>query len=462
MSGLRGATSHIIASEESFVSAQQTLRTTFPVLAVYLAAYMPALRRADRGSEWWVDFRYGSQRIRRRSPVQTRAGAEQYERTLRAEFLSAREAGRDPFAGPSLLYCEFAERWLRDYVDIRNRHSVREDKRTALKLHLLPAFGKLRLDQITTASIDSFIAAECSAGLRPKSVNNHLSMLRCSLAKAKDWGLLREVPKICWLPVGEQRYKYLSPHEYRQLIYATPEGFWRTLITFLLHTGLRFGEAAALKWENVELDAENPVAHIVEAASRGRIEATKTDRWRDVPLIPEVVEALRAYPRRWPRVFARPADGAIVQPNATRRYIVRFCEQAGIRHVAWHTLRHSFATELSARGAPLPGIQDLLGHTTITMTRKYTHVSPAAMRACVSLLSSEGHTQYPVWSPNGHHTPILTHSERSDSDSTSESMAKDSKKPTSLVGLADGANSGSRTSLGEQTAPESAPQSVRK
>jgi integrase len=339
-----------------------------------------------------ADFMYRGRRIRKRAPIQTRRGAEELERVLKNTFLEDDAAGRDPFAGPPPAFAEFSERWMREYVEPNNRLSSRRSKAIALRVHLIPFFGRLRLDQITVAQIDAFKAAKHRAGLNPKTVNNILSMLRCSLTTAHEWGLLRQPPKVRWLRVPVQGYRYMSTDEAKALVPAAPAGFWRTLILFLLHTGCRFGEAAGLMWQDLDLDAAAPVVHIKRAASLGIVGPTKTGRPRDIPLSEELVAALRTFRRDGARVFQR-SDGGIPNPESTLKYLHRFCDRAGIERVSWHVLRHTFATELVARGVPLPVVQRLLGHTTIMMTSRYTHVAPSTLSSAVALLPRLGATQ---------------------------------------------------------------------
>ncbi len=336
---------------------------------------MSAIRRHDRSDEWWVDFRFQGQRIRKRSPVQTRRGAEQYERCLRNDLVADVEAGRDPFAGPPPTFAEFAERWMREYVETRNRPSGQLEKRSRLNNHILPAFGARRIDEIDQASIDSFIAAKRRAGLAPKTVNNILTVLRCALSSAHEWGILRSVPRVHWLVVPERPYAFLGVPELEQLISATRPGYWRVLITTIAGTGMRFGEAAALRWSDVDLDGEAPAVTIGRSLMcTGEIGPTKTGRLRRVPLPARTCDALRTLPQHCELVFGRP-DGRPPRPQNCLRLLHRICARAGVKRVGWHALRHSYATLLCQRGVPLRNVQALLGHTTIMMTSRYAHAS---------------------------------------------------------------------------------------
>jgi site-specific recombinase XerD len=85
------------------------------------------------------------------------------------------------------------------------------------------------------------------------------------------------------------------------------------------------------------------------------------------------------------------------------------CRRAGIQQVGWHTLRHTFASHLAAAGTPITSIQVLLGHANITMTMRYTHTSPSALRDAVANLESRRPIQPSPdsWATGGQHSPIL-------------------------------------------------------
>jgi integrase len=179
------------------------------------------------------------------------------------------------------------------------------------------------------------------------------------------------------------------------------EPFW----TVLLNTALRFGEAAALRWEDIDL--ERRTLRVQRGLSRlpgrngFRFTAPKTARSRRaVPLNAAAVAALRAQ-----RVAANKlqlaakdwTDLGLVFPNQygkplredrVLKAFHRVCESAGIPRKRMHDLRHSLASHAFANGADLRDIQDLLGHSKLETTSAiYTASAPNRLRAAVEGVS---------------------------------------------------------------------------
>ncbi|MDD2786024.1 MAG: tyrosine-type recombinase/integrase [Patescibacteria group bacterium] len=317
--------------------------------------------------------------------MQTKTRADSFERIIRKRLLDLETSGISPFRESETIFEVFVERWMRDYVAVRNRHATIRSKRVVLRQHLLPAFGPLPMRAITEERIDQLASALKAQGMSPKTINNIFSVLRTCLGSAVRWNLLASVPPIPMLKVPEHAYKYLSADEVQRLVAATKPGYWRTFIVFLAHTGCRFGEAAAIRWEDLELDGPAPRVRIQRGLSVGIVGPTKNGRMRDIPLTPDAAHALRTMPRSPGFVFALPSGGL---PHCTSsvKHLHKVCDRAGMRRVSWHVLRHTFATELSARRVPLRTIQDLLGHSSIAMTCRYAHVADKSLREAVAEL----------------------------------------------------------------------------
>ena len=81
----------------------------------------------------------------------------------------------------------------------------------------------------------------------------------------------------------------------------------------------------------------------------------------------------------------------------------RISKRAGIRHIGWHVLRHTFASQLAGAGVPIIAVKDLLGHSDINMTMRYSHMSPSVLRSAVAVLGQPGRG---YWQPYGN--PLST------------------------------------------------------
>jgi len=82
--------------------------------------------------------------------------------------------------------------------------------------------------------------------------------------------------------------------------------------------------------------------------------------------------------------------GRILTDTEVRRPLWRACKRASLRMITWHILRHTFASHLVMRGAPIRAVQELLGHSTILMTMRYAHLAPEVAREAVQLLDLDG------------------------------------------------------------------------
>jgi integrase len=158
---------------------------------------------------------------------------------------------------------------------------------------------------------------------------------------------------------------------------------WRPMITVAVRTGLRLGELLALGWTDVDLKAGR--LFVRRAVARGIMGTPKNGRSREVALSKQAAAALEALPRRGSFVFSR-ADGVMLTKDETKAPLRNALKSAGLRHIGWHVLRHTFASHLVMRGAPIKAVQELLGHSTIEMTMRYAHLSPDARRDAVRLL----------------------------------------------------------------------------
>ena len=143
------------------------------------------------------------------------------------------------------------------------------------------------------------------------------------------------------------------------------------LLEVLYGSGLRVGEVSALDWQDVDL--EQALLHVRHG---------KGGKARLVPVGPpacRALERLRGDAASDAPVFLNAREGRL-SPRSIRRVVRQIGLRAGIPGLHPHALRHSFATHLLDAGADLRGIQEMLGHASLSTTQRYTHVSVDGLR----------------------------------------------------------------------------------
>jgi site-specific recombinase XerD len=119
---------------------------------------------------------------------------------------------------------------------------------------------------------------------------------------------------------------------------------------------------------------------------KGKVTATKGDRPQVVPMTSRLASALKAHKHlRGPRVLCL-EDGNPLTQKIVRNLARRSAERAGLAKQGVHILRHTFCSHLAMRGAPVRAIQELAGHSYLSTTQRYMHLSPATVEGAVGLL----------------------------------------------------------------------------
>lgn len=344
-------------------------------------------RTGKQREAWMVDVLFEhpdgrEERVRKVSPVNTRRGAEQYERELRASLLNGTR-NQEVKQAPTLS--EFDARFL-TYSENNNKPSTVFAKRWILKKHLVPFFGAMPLDKINAEAVEDYKAAKLKAGCSKKSINNHLTALRKLLNLAVEWKVIDHAPKVKGFKLAEGEFVFADFAEADRLI-AAAEPTYRAMIVTALKTGLRLGELLALKWEDVDLRSGRL---IVRRTLWDGIEGPpKGGKSREVALGDTVLSTLKGHRHLKGEYVFCGDDGRRLTHSGVKKVVPRTCRRAGLsKRLTWHDLRHTFASHLVMRGVALKAVQELLGHTTIAMTMRYAHLSPDVKRDAVKLLDA--------------------------------------------------------------------------
>ncbi len=314
----------------------------------------------------------------------TKVGAQEAERRAVAAALEPQTRPTPPKEVPTLR--EFATYFMA-VAQADNRPSSVDSKRVILDRHVLPHLGGKKLDGVRYAEVQDFKLKLLSGGLARKTVNNILTVLRRMLEIARKRELIAVVPEMEWLKVPASEFDFLTVDEADRLVAAAKDE-WRAMILVALRTGLRQGELLGLRWDDLDLVAGRLTVR--RNIVRGRVGPPKSGKPREVPLSPEAVAVLKSHRHlRGEPVFCS-LGGRPLTKGECKHPLWSACKRAGLRQIGWHVLRHTFASHLVMRGAPLKAIQELLGHATITMTMRYAHLAPEVTRDAVRLLDFRG------------------------------------------------------------------------
>ncbi len=290
---------------------------------------------------------------------------------------------------------DYLEYWLENVQRLSVRLSSYVQTRIMVNCHILPALGNIPIQKLTVRDVQRFVS-KLQETLSAVHVRNVHGILHKALKKAVSEDLLRE--NVCdrvTLPRLETTERQaLTQSQARQLIRAAKGSNWEVLLIVALTTALRHGELRALRWRDIDMDTGE--LHVRHTAGRvpgyGYVESepkSKKSR-RTVVLHAFVIETLKSHRvaqlEQRLKVGSTWQDRDLVFPGKTGNYFHKntlysnfhkILAKAGLPLMRIHDLRHSAATILLAMGVNIKVVQEILGHSNISMTLGiYGHVLP--------------------------------------------------------------------------------------
>lgn len=336
-----------------------------------------------RNGRWQVDFvwRYPDgrrERIRRAVPVNTKREAELFESQLRTRLLAGGSIEEE--SEQRLRFRDWVSKAMA-HAELHNKPRTVAWKRDIFERVLTPHFGAMRLDEIDTEAIEDFKAERIAAGRQPATVNRELQVLSKALSLAVEAKLMKVAPRMQKLRERPAEREWLSDEEASVFLEGVGTR-WRPMVLFALRTGLRIGELIALRWSDV--DKRRQSITVRRSISNGIEGTPKGGRFRTIPLSTDALAVLEQQPRRGVTVFCG-EDGKPWSQVSAQWSFRRASKLLGKR-VGWHTLRHSFASQLVESGVPLPVVKELCGHDDIRTTMLYVHLGGGSLRSAIETM----------------------------------------------------------------------------
>ena len=302
-----------------------------------------------------MDLRSDHIRYRKRSPENSRAGAQAYEATLRQKLARGETIEKDTCATDREMTLErFAQRWVDEYVVPNNKYLEQRAKKYILSGSLLPFFGKMLVRRISAYDIERYKAHLVRTGISNKTVKNRLTVLSRLLATAYEWLTLGGAsPKIKWPKCASCRTEYFSAEEC-ELLLSRVEGVLREMMLVTLRTGMRPGELTGLQWSSI--DWQNRILTVRHSRCDRRKEfgTTKNNRERHIPMDIDVYETLFKRMRSTGYVFLD-ARGMSFNTKAINLLLEGACKE-GIHPVGAAGMALSEATAPPCQAARATGI----------------------------------------------------------------------------------------------------------
>lgn len=309
------------------------------------------------------------------------------------------------------------EQFLVDWLENSQKQNVRprtyERYEEIVRLHIVPVLGRHRLQKLTAQNIQAFYAKKLNEGLSASTVGVFHDVLHKALDTAMKWGLVpRNVADLVSPPhAAGYEIKPLTAEQAHQLLVVARGHRLEALFTLALATGMRRGELLALKWQDINfttgtLQIRRILSRIPsKLPGKGYVESEpKTQKSRrNIVVASFALEALKRHYQQQLEVKRKAGDawqdhdyvfctsiGTHLNPSKdVLDQLKALLKKAGLPEIRFHDLRHSAATLLLSEGVHPKVVQELLGHSNISMTMDvYSHVLPGMQEDAIGRLNS--------------------------------------------------------------------------
>jgi integrase len=338
-----------------------------------------------RHNKWYIDYYFQGRRIREvvgtNKHIAEKALAARKADIARGKFRIEDLHSNTSFGELAKEYIKYAREnkksWKRDVTSLKN---------------LLSIFENRRLSDITPRMIEKYKSERRKEGASPATVNRELACMKHMYNLAILWEMTRENPvsKVKLFRERNKRIEFLIPEEIERLIIACSK-YARPVVITALNTGMRLGEILGLTWNDIDL-VNNQII----------LDETKSGSSRRIPISGNLKKMLL-------KLKSRESGGKVFLSKhgtplkSVRNQFNRALRKAGIeRKLTFHDLRHTFASHLVMKGVDIVTVKELLGHKTLRVTMRYSHLTARHMREAIYLIGGKPDMEY------GHQTVTKT------------------------------------------------------
>jgi integrase len=323
-------------------------------------------QRKDSGAwilQWQQDNKPRTLNLTKLFNITSKKDAVTYKKAKESELKFGKR-----ILGNNLVFANYCEEY-KDWFVVQYPTSYYRIEQI-INQHLMPYFGYRPIDTIKIRDCEQYQVERLKCGIKRATVTKELRTLKAMLNKACEWEYLD------FNPIAQLKYpknldskppKFFTTDELLKIYESSNRAHWWR---FLANTGLRRGEALALKRQWIGRDGLKVISN---EQSR-----TKSGQWREVPLFEGAKEALDRFENDGSHLYPR------VNPSSFSRAAIKDFNRAGVGG-SIHCLRHTFCSHLVMEGTSLRVVQVLAGHSKIEVTEQYAHLAPGFLSENVKL-----------------------------------------------------------------------------
>jgi integrase/recombinase XerD len=277
----------------------------------------------------------------------------------------------------------FGGQYLKEYLEDRQRRNCRPAtlrcyfNTLTVFLSYLKERGRTSLDTITREDLSSFIEHQQDRGRQPNTVSTRLRLVYAFLRYLVDREVVHPdlLKRKLRVKVPEALPRAMDPEDVRELLAVITRCRDRALILVLLRTGMRIGELLATRMSEVNLREKRILIMEAQKTRVGRVAYLSEDACRALAEWIDLRDPAKE------RLFYGQGRLSLGYTSARMRF-AQYLEEAGLAHKSYslHCLRHTCATELLNAGMRLECLQQILGHRSIEMTRRYARLTDNTRR----------------------------------------------------------------------------------
>ncbi len=324
----------------------------------------------QRGRIYYIDFYWQGKRYQQAIGPDRKLA----EMVLQKRRLEIREGKYlDIKKEQKIKFEDFADEYLEIHCKPNNKSWRKSDQPilSGLKKH----FSGKYLHEIMPQDIEQY-RIERIKEVTKSTMNRVLNTLSSMYNRAIEWGKATSNPvaKVKLFKVPTKRIRYLEREEIEKLLANCCEHL-KPIVTVALHTGMRKGEILGLRWHDIDIKLN--IIHLLE---------TKNGEKREVPMNTVVQKTIIGVLKNPESQYVFCNKDGKPYGNVRKSFFTA-CSKAGIINFRFHDLRHTFASQLVMSGVDLNTVRELLGHKSITMTLRYSHLSPDHKKRAVDVLN---------------------------------------------------------------------------